>query len=118
MALSPRAVTAVLRSSRRPARLVAFYRDVLGLPLEPVRTPGFPPHHGCELGYVYFAVLRSAQKSGSSTCVAFLVDDVVAASAALRAAGVAQVHPPKRTAMGLISRFLDPDENPFELYQP
>ena len=115
--LGVRAVTAILLESADPARLAAFYRDVLGVPLQHVEVPGFPPHHGAELAQVYLAILKGRRRSGAS-CVAFYVDDVTAAAAALRVAKVKQLAAPKRTPLGLIARFSDPDGNPFELYQP
>lgn len=115
--LRPLGVAAVLLYSPRPARLVAFYRDLVGLALQPVAVPGYPRHHACEVAGVYLAVLRG-RGGPSRTCLALMVDDVAGATAALRRAGVRVVAPPRRTELGLIARFLDPDGNPLELYQP
>jgi catechol 2,3-dioxygenase-like lactoylglutathione lyase family enzyme len=49
-------LSAVLLTSRRPDRLAAFYRDVLGLPLHEERHDAGPAHWGCELGDVHFAI--------------------------------------------------------------
>lgn len=49
-------LSAVLLTSRRPDRLAAFYRDVLGVPLREERHASGPAHWGCELGDVHFAI--------------------------------------------------------------
>ena len=113
------AVAAVLLHSRRPAPLARFYRDVVGVPLRPFAGPKVPLHHACEVGGVYVAVMgASASRQARRTCLAVMVPDVKAAARALKARGVRQLEPPRRTALGLIARFLDPEGNPFELYQP
>jgi predicted enzyme related to lactoylglutathione lyase len=111
-----RAITAILLESKRPERLASFYRDALGLELAWIDLPGFPPHFGGELGEVYVAILEGRPRPG--LCVAFYVDDVVAAAKRLTRAGVRQLARPARTPLGLIGRFADPDGNPFELFQP
>lgn len=111
-----RAITAILLETKRPERLAAFYRDALGLELAWVDVPGFPPHFGVELAQVYFAILEGRPRPGP--CVAFYVDDVRAAAKRLTRARVRQLTTPARTPLGLISRFADPDGNPFELFQP
>jgi catechol 2,3-dioxygenase-like lactoylglutathione lyase family enzyme len=115
--LRPLAVAAVLIESPRPEALAAFYRDLLGVPLLPQDLPGVAPHFACELAGVYLAISRGPRKS-SGTCVAFMVEDVEASVRALAAAQVKFDAPARRTALGLIVRFEDPDGNPVELYQP
>ncbi len=116
----PRAVAAVLIHSPQPARLAAFYRDALGLPLVPVEADGLAPHFACELGGVYVAVMPGARqgKSPGRTCVAFMVDDVEAAVRSLEAAGARVLDRPRATALGTIARLRDPEGNLLELYQP
>lgn len=115
--LRPLAVAAVLLESPRPEALAAFYRDLLGVPLLPQALPGVAPHFACELGGVYLAISRGAHR-GSGTCLALMVEDVQGSVRALEAAGVEFASPARRTALGLIVRFEDPDGNPVELYQP
>ena len=117
MPLRPLAVAAVLIESPRPEALADFYRDLLGFPLVPQDLPGVAPHFACELAGVYLSIVRGPS-TGSGTCLAFMVQDVEGAARALKAAGVEFDGPPRRTPLGLIARFRDPDGNPVELYQP
>lgn len=112
-------MAAVLLHSPHPERLAAFYRERLGVPLEPMALPDFPPHYACEVGQVYFAVMPGEGGLGSSpACVAFHVEDVASRALALEEAGVPCDFPPRRTSLGFIARFRDPDGNLVELYQP
>ena len=115
--LRPLAVAAVLIESPRPEVLADFYRDLLGVPLLPQDLPGVAPHFACEVASVYVAIHRG-ERTGSGTCLAFMVEDVEGAARALKSAGVEFDGPPCRTPLGLIVRLRDPDGNPVELYQP
>jgi predicted enzyme related to lactoylglutathione lyase len=133
--LSPQAVAAILIFSEAPCELAAFYRDLVGLPLLPTRH--LAPHFGCEIGQVYVAIMKAARAgkrgrpnggeapaSGARahtkghTCVAFMVPDVRAAYRALKKAGVDFDFGPRRTPLGIIARFRDPDGNAVEVYEP
>lgn len=99
--------------------LARFYREVVGVPLQAFEGPGVQRHHACEVGGVYVAVMgASDSRRAGRSCLALMVPDVRRAARALRARGVRQLEPPRRTALGLIARFQDPEGNPFELYQP
>jgi predicted enzyme related to lactoylglutathione lyase len=115
--LRPRAVAAVLLESPDPRGLAAFYREVLGVPFEPVAVPGVAIQEACELGEVYLGIGEGPRGPGK-TCLALMVDDVAGAAAALKAAGVALDWGPRQTELGTLVRFKDPDGNPVELYQP
>lgn len=133
--LSPQAVAAVLLFSEAPSELAAFYRDLVGLPLLPTRLVA--PHFACEIGQVYVAIMPAARAgirgrpdggedpacgarahTTGHTCVAFMVPDVRAAHRALKKAGVDFDFGPRRTPLGLIARFRDPDGNAVEVYEP
>ncbi len=110
-------MAAVLLESNDPAALARFYRELLGVPLVKVELPGVRSHFAGELNGVYFAITPGAPRPGR-TCVALKVESVVRATTALKQAGVYVVAEPKRTPLGFIARFRDPEGNLFELYQP
>ena len=56
-------VSAILLVSRHPERLAAFYRDIVGLPLEDEQHGETAAHYGCELGDLHFAI-HPAEKAG------------------------------------------------------
>ena len=49
-------LSAVLIVSQDPARLAAFYRDVVGIPLKDEAHGQSLPHYGCTLGDLHFAI--------------------------------------------------------------
>jgi len=57
-------VGAVLVFSDEPERLVAFYRDVIGIPLEEEKHGGASPHWGCQIGTTHFAIHNSRLNRG------------------------------------------------------
>lgn len=119
-------LSAVLLTSPEPRRLAAFYRDVLGLPLEEERHDPEPAHWGCELGDVHFAI-HPAKGEGSgaphegasvrAVHVAFFVFDLRALVERLEAEhGVSCLYP--ITPLGsssLATAVRDPDGNEVEL---
>jgi catechol 2,3-dioxygenase-like lactoylglutathione lyase family enzyme len=119
----PEFFCAVLLVSRDPRRLAAFYRDVLGFPLEEERHDGTHPHFGCEVGDLHFAVhpvdnFEGSQPGVGSVKLAFEVFDLDAFLARLSAQGVAPLYPPR--ALGKTSRICavrDPDGNEVEFTQ-
>lgn len=118
----PMAIAAVLLFSPDPASLADFYRRHLGVPLRPVSVPGLSPHWACDVGRVYLSLWPSGGPeapgpSAGAGGVAFQVRDVASEFARLVAAGVPSVFPPRRTAVGLLARLLDPDGNVVELVQ-
>jgi predicted enzyme related to lactoylglutathione lyase len=120
---APRAIAAVLLFSAHPEALVRFYRERLGVQLQPITVPGLEPHWACEIAHVYFSIWP--QKSDAETTVstrhagaAFYVSDVQVTYTRLVESGVAVEFSPRRTPLGLIARLRDPDGNVFELYQP
>lgn len=119
----PLAVAAVLLFSAAPEALARFYREKLGLPLARVRVEGRPLHWGCDVGHVYVSIWpdersQARRRGGHRGGLALWVRDVQRTFDRLVQEGVEVGFPPQRSALGLIARLLDPDGNPFELYQP
>ncbi len=102
---------------------VQFYRDLVGIPLEPgfndpEDDPWYGGHHAefswREGAYLHFALFpaRSPQRRvASSTEVGFLLDDLPRIHENLVAAGVEVLHAPRPEPWGLTARYVDPDGN-------
>jgi catechol 2,3-dioxygenase-like lactoylglutathione lyase family enzyme len=117
-------VSGILLVSTQPERLLAFYRDILGVPLEEERHGDGPPHWGCELGDVHFAIHPVddyPEDSGvgvGAVKLAFMVFDLAAFTGWLATQGVELCYPP--TSLGaesLVTAVRDPDGNLVELTQ-
>jgi len=106
----------IVLTSETPEAAAAFYRDVIGLPLEEERHRGTARHWACQVGALHFAIhdrktfwlptAPSAEPPG--TVVSFTTDDLAAVVARLDARAVEIV---ARTKIGPMS-FLavrDPD---------
>ena len=118
---APRAVAAVLLFSPRPDALAAFYRDVVGLPMQPISLPGLDPHYACELRQVYLSIWTATDDAAAGAGragVALMVVDVAESFARLSAAGCPVDFPPRDTPVGIVARLRDPDGNVLELYAP
>lgn len=116
----PLAIAAVLLFSPDPARLAAFYREHLGVPLRRVAVPDLDEHWACDIGPVYLSIwpLAGAASGPSRGGVALYVADVPGSFERLSALGLAVDFAPRRTRLGVIARLRDPDGNPLELYSP
>lgn len=119
----PLAVAAVLLFSTHPERLAAFYRDLLGLPLRRFTLTGVPTHWACELSHVYVSVWPVEEREDVAVGrgragLALYVRDVRREFTRLKEAGVPVDFEPRATPLGLLARLRDPEDNPFELYQP
>jgi len=100
-----------------------FYRDTIGLPLEPgFNEPAGDPWYGGshaeyswrEGAYLHFALFpaRPPQNRRSSGAeLGFLVADLGPVHERALAAGVPVLHAPRPEPWGLTARYLDPDEN-------
>ncbi|WP_433376994.1 VOC family protein [Actinoplanes sp. CA-142083] len=118
-----RFLSGIILVSRDPARLVAFYRDVLGLPLHEEDHGDSEPHWACELGDVHFAIHPAADYPGEPTeagavKLAFMVFDLDGFVVWLAERGVELCYPP--VEFGTSSRITavhDPDGNLVELTQ-
>lgn len=125
-------LSAVLLVSRNPVRLAEFYRNVLGIPLEPEHhgepEPGDPrgsrsgagPHFGCTLGDLRFAIhpideFPDGRSGVGSVKLAFTVFDLEAVVARVKEFSIDLLYPPNDTGFFRITAFCDPDGNLIEL---
>jgi catechol 2,3-dioxygenase-like lactoylglutathione lyase family enzyme len=115
-------LSGVLLVSQDPARLVAFYRDVLGVPLVEERHGDAAPHWGCELGDVHFAIHpvedypEDRATGAGAVKLPFMVFDLAALVDWLESGGIELCYRP--TPLGSESRVTairDPDGNLIEL---
>jgi predicted enzyme related to lactoylglutathione lyase len=105
----------VLLHTEQPERLVAFYKDVVGLEPKFEVTPG-----AFNTGAASFVDLivephsevAGAAKEPQRVMLNFVVDDAVAEQRRLEAKGVAFVRPATdEPGVGLFATFADPDGN-------
>ncbi|MBP7127241.1 VOC family protein [Myxococcota bacterium] len=120
---APWAVAAVLIFSRDPGALADFYRRHFGLPMRPVQGGGLPFHLACDVGHVYVSIWPAGAGEGapdgsSASGIALAVRDLEACHRRLVEGNVEVVFGPRRTGVGLLARYRDPDGNLVELVQP
>jgi hypothetical protein len=110
-------LSAVLVYSENAARLANFYREVLGIPLREEQHGQTPPHYGCELGDVHFAIHPASEKAplqeqGIPRCrLAFIVFSTASLLDRLRQHGVLPTDGPKQTSFATFTGVTDPDGN-------
>ena len=111
-------LSAVLIRSPDPARLAAFYRDGLGLPLV-AEEHGAGAHFGCELGDVHFAIHPGDPGTGAGPVrFALWVFDLATYVAGLQRTGIECLYPIERLGEGSwVTAVRDPDGNEVELTQ-
>ncbi|MEP6502226.1 MAG: VOC family protein [Betaproteobacteria bacterium] len=112
----------VFFKAKDPKALVAWYRDVLGLPLQAwggaalrYDAAGHPPvliWNAFPASTSYFA------PSTGSTMINYAVDDMDAFIARLQAKGVAILKRDDTDANGRIAWVIDPEGNKIELWEP
>jgi len=115
-------VGGVFVTSSDPKALAAWYRDVLGIPLEPwggatlrYDAPGHPPTvawNALRTGSGYLA------PSKREFMLDFAVDDMDAFVVRLKAKGVAILKRDDSDPSGKFAWILDPDGTKIELWQP
>jgi catechol 2,3-dioxygenase-like lactoylglutathione lyase family enzyme len=118
-----RFLSGMILVSEDPARLVGFYRDILGVPLVDEQHGDSAPHWACELGDVHFAIHPAAEypedkPTPGAVKIAFMVFDLDPLVAWLTERGVPLCYPP--VEFGTESRITavrDPDGNLVELTQ-
>ena len=115
-------LSAILLISEDPARLAAFYKDVIGLPLETEEHGKTEKHYGCELGDLHFAIhpisnFPGARAGTGSVKLAFTVFDMDAFVKRVKAKGVKIAYEPKDTGFALMTALSDPDGNYVEFTQ-
>jgi catechol 2,3-dioxygenase-like lactoylglutathione lyase family enzyme len=117
----PRIAVVILHVSELE-RSVRFYRDVLGIPLEPgSNEPADDPWYGGdhseyswrEGAYLHFALFpsRGPDKRTKSVELGLIVSDVRACHERAAAAGVEVLHEPRPEPWGTTARYRDPDGN-------
>ena len=115
-------VGGVFFKARDPKALAAWYRDVLGLPLQAwggaalrYDAPGHPPAAGWSAfpaSTAYFA------PSAGDFMINYAVDDMEAMLARVRAKGVAVLKRTDDDTSGRFAWILDPEGNKIELWEP
>jgi predicted enzyme related to lactoylglutathione lyase len=105
-------------NSEAPARLIAFYRDVVGFPVSPESSEALSVREGVQLWVSGHDEVSGPAKEPSRVLINFWVDDVAAEQARLEAAGVQFIRKQGTEFWGgIISTFLDPDGNYCQLVQ-
>jgi len=111
-------LSAVLLVSRNHDRLAAFYREVIGVPLEDEQHGESLKHYGCELGDLHFAIHPAGESYGvGSVKLAFEVFDMDAHVKKLAAHGVKVLYPPRQMGPMTSTAIRDPDGNLVEFTQ-
>jgi catechol 2,3-dioxygenase-like lactoylglutathione lyase family enzyme len=115
-------VGGIFLKSKDPKALARWYRDVLGIPLEPwggallrYDAPGHPPT------VVWSAFPSTTDYMSPSTrefMIDFAVDDLDAYLTRLKAKGVTVLKSQDGGATGKFAWILDPDGTKIELWQP
>ncbi|MGH7022396.1 MAG: VOC family protein [Caulobacteraceae bacterium] len=115
-------VGGIFLKSKNPKALAAWYRDVLGVPLEPwggatfrYDAPGHPPV------LVWNALPATTTYMAPSTrefMIDFAVDDLDAFLARLKAKGVTVLKRAGADPSGKFAWILDPDGTKIELWEP
>ena len=116
-------------------KAIAWYRDVLGLPVAYIGPPTSNPDpsvqgsadrpgHWIELGpgrpqtRIHLCELEGNTEPGP-TGITFLTDDIQSEYERMRSQGVRFLYPPRKMDWGeWLCAFLDPDGNEFDLKQP
>lgn len=115
-------LSAILLVSPNPARLAAFYRDVVGVPLDEEKHGDSRPHWGCNLGEIHFAIhpvetFPDKQSGVGSIKLAFTVFDMAALVDRLCQANTPLLYPPRDTGFFWSTAIKDPDGNLIEFTQ-
>lgn len=113
-----RYVSAILLAAADPAGLAAFYREVLGVPLELSTHEREHEHYECMLGELHFAIHPAEHSvAGGAVDLAFHVFDLHALVAELEAKGVAIEIPPEDRGFAWLAAIRDPAGNRIWLSQ-
>ena len=114
-------VGGVFFKARDPKALAAWYRDVLGLPLEPWGGAALrydaPQHPPALIWNAFPASTTYFAPSNSTFMINYAVDEMDAFLARLRAKGVA-ILKSEDDANGRFAWILDPEGNKIELWEP
>jgi catechol 2,3-dioxygenase-like lactoylglutathione lyase family enzyme len=115
-------LSAVLLTSKAPAQLAKFYKEVLNLPLEDEQHGETEKHYGCELGDLHFAIhpaenFGNSESGVGSVKIAFEVFDMEAFVARMKELEIDLLYPPRSMGPMLITAIKDPDGNLIEFTQ-
>jgi predicted enzyme related to lactoylglutathione lyase len=119
-----RGIGGIFFTSRNPPALAAWYRDRLGVPLEPWNGAIFRWREHDQRGdaYTVWSLFPSDTDyftpSTSAFMLNFRVDDLAAMLAQLRAAGEKTGPDGEASEFGRFSWVMDPEGNKVELWQP
>jgi catechol 2,3-dioxygenase-like lactoylglutathione lyase family enzyme len=109
-------LSVVLLLARDTAPTSAFYRDVLGLPLQAEEHGGRHQHYACQLGSIYFTIQAAADLAAPQPGRAydflqlcFTVADLDAFLERLKGLGISPLHPPQHFEKTTFTTLLDPD---------
>lgn len=108
-------------TSEQPERLIAFYRDVLRLPVDPEVGDGAFLVGGTSLLIDGHSETHGPTREPQRVLINFFVDDIAAEQTRLAAHGVQFIRDKGREWWGgVISTFRDPDGNYLQIieYQP
>jgi catechol 2,3-dioxygenase-like lactoylglutathione lyase family enzyme len=109
-------LSVVLLLARDAGRTGAFYRDVLGLPLQEEAHDGRHRHYACQLGTVYFTIQPATDLSAQEAArgydflqLCFTVADLDGFLGRLAGLNVTPLHPPRQFEHTAYTTLLDPD---------
>ena len=109
-------LSVVLLLAKDTERTGAFYRDVLGLPLQEEEHGARSKHYACRLGVLYFTIqlatdlARPAPEQGyDSLQLCFTVTDLDAFLRRLQDHRITPLHPPRQFERTTFITLLDPD---------
>lgn len=117
-----RSICGVILLSDNPGRLAEFYGRVLGCAFQREDHGALAEHFGCDVGEVHFGIHPPANfhrtaPRGVSAAIAFNVSSLDEPMAVLTQLGATQIQAPHDEGFGLVTSYLDPDGNPFELVE-
>lgn len=109
-------LSVVLLLSGDTERTGAFYRDVLGLPLQEEQHDGKHKHFACQLGSIYFTIQRATDlnapepgKGFDFLQLCFTVADLDAFLKRLGQRNIQPLHPPQPYEHTTFITLLDPE---------
>ncbi len=115
-------LSAILLISKNHDKLAQFYKEVVGLPLEPEEHGETLKHYGCELGDLHFAIHPPENFSDKnigmgSVKLAFTVFDMNAFVKRVESKGHKFEYEPKDLGFSIMTAMHDPDGNYIEFTQ-
>jgi catechol 2,3-dioxygenase-like lactoylglutathione lyase family enzyme len=115
----------VLLLTQDTARTAAFYRDVLGLPLEEEEHGGRHRHYACRLAALYFTIQHAgdlgagaADATHDSLQLCFTVADMTDFLESLKAKQARPLHPPRAFEHTVFTTLRDPDGRAVRVMTP